>query len=662
MRPGKQLFPLKYENINNNNLHIKNNIKYIKLIIRETFGGKRVYINQIMFYEKTAKELNDLIYGNELNNIYKNQKKLIEKYTNMQLNDNFNNIYKNNNNEKNINIINRKTFTKMLRPNSSYKEDLKLYNTQYINKNLYKIKSQGHIKKKNIFKNINKHFLEINDNEVEKNNIYFEEGKIKDLEDKNNIKGKEYIKYGKNNKESIFIYKVNINKKNNNNKKQGNNFIVNNGKRKSIEIKHINNGINSANSDVRNYQKRISYKRQQLETELNNLTSNKNLKRVKSYLNRNNTDFYNSNKNNYLPKNSELLIDNKKNIKQNNINIGKINIIDISNLTNDKNITKNSTTYNYYKNYKQSSDNLFKNQKINIYNNYQIYEERKTSNLNSNYKTLEPPSPKLINNNFINTINFDEQQKLFLDIKEYKNRMNKTYGNINYNNSNTNTNLFNQIKDKNINCNIYPEQNYIKDNLNNKNNSEIIPKEKNINYIENNNNNIISEIKNKTNRDQIKQKLDYLEGNVSEIKKGINSISENLCFFSKQFMINNFKEYIIQICEEIYNENYKNNFLEKNYRKNEKFLENEIDKKIDEKIGNFTNGIFDKYLQPTINKIGKIMEKNIEQIKSKVDIIDNDIYQTNHKGRYKGDLYKTSSRLNNNKFVQKSKIDGQLYI
>ena len=52
------------------------------------------------------------------------------------------------------------------------------------------------------------------------------------------------------------------------------------------------------------------------------------------------------------------------------------------------------------------------------------------------------------------------------------------------------------------------------------------------------------------------------------------------------------------------------------------------------------------------------MEKNIEQIKSKVDIIDNDIYQTNHKGRYKGDLYKTSSRLNNNKFVQKSKIDG----
>ena len=315
---------------------------------------------------------------------------------------------------------------------------------------------------------------------------------------------------------------------------------------------------------MRNYQKRISYKKQQLETELNNLTSNKNLKRVKSYLNRNNTDFYNSNKNNYLPKNSELLIDNKKNIKQNNINIGKINIIDISNLTNDKNITKNSTTYNYYKNYKQSSDNLFKNQKINIYNNYQIYEERKTSNLNSNFKTLEPPSPKLINNNFINTINFDEQQKLFLDIKEYKNRMNKTYGNINYNNSNTNTNLFNQIKDKNINCNIYPEQNFIKDNLNNKNNSEIIPKEKNINYIENNNNNIISEIKNKTNRDQIKQKLDYLEGNVSEIKKGINSISENLCFFSKQFMINNFKEYIIQICEEIYNENYKNNFFYKN--------------------------------------------------------------------------------------------------
>ena len=115
MRPGKQLFPLNYNNIINNK-NIKNNIKAIKIIIRETYGGNRTYINQVMFYEQNAQQVNDLISGNELNKIYKNQKKLIQNYSNRQLNKKFS-INKNNsyNYTKNRNTINKNNFQKKLK-------------------------------------------------------------------------------------------------------------------------------------------------------------------------------------------------------------------------------------------------------------------------------------------------------------------------------------------------------------------------------------------------------------------------------------------------------------------------------------------------------------------------------------------------------------------
>ena len=75
MRPGKQLFPLNYGNIINDK-SIKYNIKAIKIIVRETYGGVRTYINQIMFYEQSAEEVKDLLCSNDLNKIYKlNNKK-----------------------------------------------------------------------------------------------------------------------------------------------------------------------------------------------------------------------------------------------------------------------------------------------------------------------------------------------------------------------------------------------------------------------------------------------------------------------------------------------------------------------------------------------------------------------------------------------------------
>ena len=84
MRPGKQLFPLNYNNIISDN-NIKYNIEAIKLIIRETYGGNRTYINQIMFYEQSAEEVKDIICSNDLNKIYKLNNKCNNK-KNLRLN------------------------------------------------------------------------------------------------------------------------------------------------------------------------------------------------------------------------------------------------------------------------------------------------------------------------------------------------------------------------------------------------------------------------------------------------------------------------------------------------------------------------------------------------------------------------------------------------
>ena len=69
LKSGKQIFPLNYNNIKDSNL-IKNikNIKYIKIVIKENYGGDRTYINQIMLYDKSCKEVNQFFLKESLEN------------------------------------------------------------------------------------------------------------------------------------------------------------------------------------------------------------------------------------------------------------------------------------------------------------------------------------------------------------------------------------------------------------------------------------------------------------------------------------------------------------------------------------------------------------------------------------------------------------------
>ena len=120
LRPGKQLFPLNYNNIINDK-NIKYNIKAIKLIVRETYGGLRTYINQIMFYEQSAEEVKDLLCSNELNKIYKLNNKKNNFKKNLNLKQDNKNIEKNNYNNYNSEQIVKRNKIQVIKNNSSKK-------------------------------------------------------------------------------------------------------------------------------------------------------------------------------------------------------------------------------------------------------------------------------------------------------------------------------------------------------------------------------------------------------------------------------------------------------------------------------------------------------------------------------------------------------------
>ena len=87
MRDGIQLFPIDYNVLDDTS--IKNKIKAFKIIIKSTYGGNKTYINQIMFYENTAKEIKEENNNNESfqndNNGFQHEINLPEDLSNSQI-------------------------------------------------------------------------------------------------------------------------------------------------------------------------------------------------------------------------------------------------------------------------------------------------------------------------------------------------------------------------------------------------------------------------------------------------------------------------------------------------------------------------------------------------------------------------------------------------
>ena len=590
MRPGKQLFPLNYNNIINNR-NIKYNIKAIKLIVRETYGGVRTYINQIMLYEQSAEEVKDLLCSNDLNKFYKlNNKKHLRNTDTSN--------YMNNNNYNSEPII-KKNKTQIIQNNNPKK------------------------KKNNInYKKSNKTFEE----RQEESDIY----KISDtINGKDEINNNNKLNNSKSKKEQKIIEITPITKKPN---KKIKTDVKNNRKNKAKEKSEIKLNENNKNDD---------------------LTPNKYLQRIKSLNKGNKTTNVNSK--------IQFPLNLDKNMFNTSINNNS-----------DKNQNFDDNDNIMFDNEKDFEEDIIEDQQqnLNSFNSENLF----WNNHNNQFINGQ-------NNNFNNqTPNQEFLEENISNISSRNQKMSKTYENINHIRRSNNPNIKNIELNNNSSRLTNEEQNLT--DLNNNNYSQrhsiITTNDKyNFNYIK----------RNQTN--QIKQKLDYLEGNILEIKKSLKEISEGFSFCVSQNYINNFKEEIISICEEIYNEYYPNNDIkintssEKNGNyslisnsnlasqndinidyKLEKELENQINQKLNEKLGSLQNNIFDKYLKPTINKIGNSMKKNLEQIQLEVGNIDKININENSKNNEKeNDLsYKLStSKIRNEKFDEINKIGERLY-
>ena len=601
MRPGKQLFPLNYNNIINNK-DIKYNIKAIKLVVRETYGGKRTYINQIMFFEQSAEEVKDLLCSNDLNKYYKLNKRLLNS---------------NNTEQKKINKRNKNSSNKKYKKNKTF------------------------------------------DEKQDESDIY----KISDM-----TNGKE----------------------NNNNK----------GKNKNIEITPIiKKPFRQIKTDIKNSSKNNVKKDNKLELNINNkknnrkdnLTPNKYLKRINNLNKGHNTSNYSKyNHNIQFGKDFGFnLKDNNSNIKQNLENSlfnSSLNNNSGINSPNEKNnLMMDNNEYEY-----ENMNNLEEEEQEEGIEEQQNVNSIQFGNNNNQYINGNNQS-----NNYNNKANFENIEDNESNISENKQRMYRTHQNINYNQRlNPNFPNLNNFKSNN-NSSFLTEQNRNEMSINSNNNCT--QRYSMITMNENYNNMKKQKINN------IKQKLDYLEGNILEIKKNLQEISEGFSFcVSKEFIINNFREQILSICEEIYNEYYTNNnynkdndndnedednnndnyineqngneslmtnsnYISQNETNNnnqlEKDLENQINQKIDEKLGSLQNNIFDKYLKPTINKIGNSMNKYIDQIQLEVNNINDRQNINNINTASKNELSSklSTSKIRNQKFDEINKIGERLY-
>ena len=663
MRHGIQLFPIDYNVLDD--ISLKNRIKAIKIIVKSTYGENKTYINQIMFYENTAKEIiscneneneneNELIqsqnesYQKELNlpgdlsNSEEEKDQQIdikkEKYIN-----------KNNFNEYNKNVRKSADQDETKENNKSDKENIKVEENNNINSNDDSNKESGNEEVEN----------EDNSDDAEENKIISSSDEVKEPQE-DNYKKRNNIKN---------IEKIRQIEKKQNLKKINNNYNTKSKKIKKIEKILKENILNN------------EYKKMnQNETYLENINHNRT-QDFGEYEEKYNSK-YNYNKHRTInnvedyPSLTPLIKKNYHN--ENNYNISNRN----SNAEENNNIQK------YFK----INEPAAKHHSISGYE-YLINKKRPyTPNMREVKRNIIPGQNRILDeyknrttmNGFshISNINdnkaYETLEMQLQDMEQYLKNMalNKD---INSNSNYSKSNREEQAKENNYyNNDIYinnnfidkksKHQSFVSNNSNYKNNEIYEPKDLNTNNINYNNNEELkynSENINMNNDDDstVNRRIDNLEKNIFEIKSALNDISSNLkVFLDKETFLYNFKDSIKQICyeyfssrinninneenniysdnnarinnenenenenEEANNSQYSGEYSENKDNQNDnRKIEEEINKKIDEKLeylcDNLQNQIFEKYLQPSINEIEKSMKQNIEDIKEKVDSI-----------------------------------------
>ena len=681
MRDGLQLFNIDYNILDDE--RIKNKIKAIKLVIKNSFGGNKTYINQIMFYENTIQEIKayDTIQSNKSiksNNTFHKEMNLPEDLNNSQisLGENSQQI----NNENNLNINNN---IKKIKNTKVKKEN------NIINGNKMK-------KKHNIIDFISESNSKISErNIIKKNKEKEEDIKVEENNNNNIYNGNT----SKNNNEEEYI-------ENNNNNEEDNKIIsTSEGFQnsymdiKSTSQKNEDQYLYSNNTNENDKRKidNLNYNNKKVQ-KLEKILKQKILKNegYKNYnTNQNRTQEYNMNN---FPNFTPILKNNNNNY---NYNINRRN-----NFNNQSNISERESNYeNAIENNSERNNQIQKYFQIHTPDNYNYNMNRfdyllnkkrpTTPNINEIY--INPnQNPKKLRNRTLQ--NF---KKTNLNKTEITNDDNKAYETLEYQLNDMEQHLQKMAlnsdmiipNNNNIMSRTNREQNYLDKNIkqNNNNNNSLMSnnttsylneERNNINNINNiNNNNYFTNYKinnesqygNNTfykNREwdesaNIIERIDNLEKNIFEIKNELNNISSGIkLFLDKDYFLYNFKDIIKQICFDFFSEKMDNNndnneninqtrnenneneegenskynnteFNESKNNNNENNditrtekameMEDKINKKIDEKLeylcNNLKNQIYQKYLQPSINEIENSMKQNMEDIKKKVELI-----------------------------------------
>ena len=604
------------------------NIKYLKIIIKENFGEKWTYINQIMLYEEEAKNVDNalkysIIYNNDdLNNSDDIEEIEIEKLrdknnSNMEeeiikFNDKIE-LPKNNNELLLVESdINKKNF-EIKKINN-----MKSIDKKYINRNT---PNGNNIKKSNkiskIEKVLKRNILD-NKNKVDKedkslmaqntlNNMIYKNQTNNNLSD---LSEKKIFKKVFTNTPNRFFF----NKTEKINNKDNDSININNKKRPFTpniihNNKYMNNNIINENRvndmellDSKDYDNILKTQLKDMEKNIN-LLNNINLSEVKSNnfknINQNNNNFAKSETNNFYKKNKNDFNDEF-----------------IFNLNEEKNMTK--TAYNkFYPNYNNiKHNNNTINYNENQINNNIFYKGKNNNNIKSNKKNEynTPPSNRMSYNYFQN------QDYILRDLT-----------------SNNEIDINRRLGILEINVN------EIRKELNSM--SHIISKITSGNYIKN----------------IIKENIKLIFDEYMNERNLYNNINENTNDRS--------------LYSEILNE-----------ENNQKNLENQINKKIEKKLNNISEEIkkeiFNKYLRPSLNQIEINMKKNMDEIKDKIDDIhkNNNLKDfnnfTNNKDKEKRDKFSeiisnnsnnkdifsnSSSKLRNDKYEEINKLGEKLY-
>ena len=644
LRPGMQLLQLDEDlllnnNTNNSNNKLNENI-YLKIVIKETYGGKRTYINNLSIYEDINMSIMDLKSIQEVNDeednsvIYLRQSRIKNNLKKQKKIGNNNNI---NNNINNNNIL----LTSEILISDSDLSDRKIFgdkvdkffginnsNKKEKEKNNNKINNTKNIIKGKTITKKDKSPLKVNNTPIktDKNNKNILVSDKKSLLNSN-------IFSGNNN---IINTQTSQNNLNNNNQllttemlqndfftpEKQNKFYNSKGEISNIEFIGENQSLIN---EFRAYQKSQEEKQKKLEERIINLENkvndiNSNLIDITNNLN----DLIKREKKYEKEKNKEKEKEKDKEIERELIikeceQMIKITLIDIleKKLNLDEEKKTNSKKIIRIKNRMKKSNNnsnripesnlnkydeKFYQSYYNINNNQNTidysYNKNTTLDPNDNYLTHKMPFYQNINNNSNSNSNYNSNNNVVFNHKRnstfslnyLNNRSNLDYNNINNsqrikfeNKFNISSNNYSQISD-----------NYLKEKISNSNRTPMnisnykIPHKNN--YNKNSSKNSIKLKKNKSNFSNL------------SFKQNNNTISNTHQNSYKMLITKRQHSHTdLRSKEDIANKI--NDHLE------EKFND------ISDKLGKNIN---ENLLKPSLNKIKKIMKKNLKQVRNSI--------------------------------------------